>query len=463
MRIYYLSLSLVFFTWGACGQYQHSFQLNDASDQQQLQQRMTLQSVYHHSSPSGPTPGLFRRFDLSNLQQQQQRSDDSSYSISMVAGHYERLNKPTKNYLIQQADTHRQSLSSYHPRRIRWQHLKSLTATNMDILKESVYDWIPNVTNRSTILSLAMMTNNAYSGIDNTTDWYDLGEPWHLNTSFGWDSDGVRGHVFGNHNDSLFIISFKGTSVGLWKDGPTGEKDKINDNMLFSCCCARISRAWTPVCDCYQENEYICKNDCLEKNILMSEFYYDHAMAIYLDVVNLHPNATIWLTGHSLGGALASLVGQTYGVPAVSFEAPGNQLASIRLHLSHYKNMPVWQFGHSADPIWSGDCIGPSSSCWYGGFAMESKCHTGQVCEWDTVKEHGWRVDARTHRIRSVIEDILNQTEASFPLPKCNMIKNCSDCELWTYIDKRDGNQTTTSTTQTATATATEPPEDPWF
>ena len=48
--------------------------------------------------------------------------------------------------------------------------------------------------------------------------------------------------------------------------------------MLFSCCCARISRAWTPVCDCFQGNEYRCESHCLEKGIAKSELYYDHAL-----------------------------------------------------------------------------------------------------------------------------------------------------------------------------------------
>lgn len=53
--------------------------------------------------------------------------------------------------------------------------------------------------------------------------------------------------------------------------------------MLFSCCCARISRAWSPVCDCYQANEYRCENKCLQNKISDAELYYDNAM-----VKNIH-------------------------------------------------------------------------------------------------------------------------------------------------------------------------------
>ncbi|KAG1058148.1 hypothetical protein G6F46_003237 [Rhizopus delemar] len=306
---------------------------------------------------------------------------------------------------------------------------------------ESSIGLVPDIEQRESILALAQMTNNAYLDINlNETDWYDLGPQWQVNDSFGWDSDGIRGHVFTNEDNSLVVISIKGTSAGLWTGGPTGEKDKLNDNALFSCCCARISRAWTPVCDCYKNNDYICENSCLEKKISESELYYDNALELYKHIYNTYKGSTIWITGHSLGGALASLVGQTFGVPTVTFEIPGDRLASTRLHLPHAPGgrSPVWHFGHTADPIFVGVCTGPASSCWYGGYAMESRCHTGKVCIWDTVNKNGWRVDIRSHRVKDVIETILLKPE-EFPMPECVEEKDCEDCGLWQYYDERDG------------------------
>ncbi|ORY94077.1 Alpha/Beta hydrolase protein [Syncephalastrum racemosum] len=305
---------------------------------------------------------------------------------------------------------------------------------------ESFWGLVPDVKHRPSVLALAMMTNNAYTPEEQKDgpDWYDLGPSWTVNSTFGWDGDGIRGHIFGNADNSLLVVSIKGTSAGLWTGGPTGEKDKTNDNMLFSCCCARVSRAWRPVCDCYVGNSYECNAKCLEENLLHNELYYDHALEIYKDVSDRYPNATIWLTGHSLGGALASLVGLTFGVPTVTFEAPGEQLAARRLHLPALDWMPVWHFGHTGDPIFVGVCTGPFSSCWYGGFAMETRCHTGKVCVWDTVNDKGWRVDIRSHRVQDVIENILKK-EQDFDLPNCvSEDKHCADCGLWEFTDIRD-------------------------
>ena len=47
----------------------------------------------------------------------------------------------------------------------------------------------------------------------------------------------------------------------------------------------------------------------------------------------MYPGADIWIIGHSLGGAISSLLVATFGAPVVSFESPGEALAARRLHL----------------------------------------------------------------------------------------------------------------------------------
>ena len=85
---------------------------------------------------------------------------------------------------------------------------------------------------------------------------------------------------------------------------------------------------------------------------------------------------------------------------------------------------------------------GPWSSCWYGGFALETRCHTGKVCSWDTVNEHGWNVDIRSHRIGDVIERILKKPDEFPSMPDCQPeAEECADCQLWDYYDERDSLQ----------------------
>lgn len=54
-----------------------------------------------------------------------------------------------------------------------------------------------------------------------------------------------------------------------------------------------------------------------------------------------------------------------------------------------------------------GACTGTYSGCYAAGFALESKCHSGQTILYDTVTVKGWSVDVRTHRITEVINKVL--------------------------------------------------------
>lgn len=69
------------------------------------------------------------------------------------------------------------------------------------------------------------------------------------------------------------VLSIKGTSVPYIVGGPTTKKDKLNDNLLFSCCCARVGPTWSTVCGCY-EGGYKCDLTCLEKSLVEESLFY---------------------------------------------------------------------------------------------------------------------------------------------------------------------------------------------
>ncbi|RKP35025.1 Alpha/Beta hydrolase protein [Dimargaris cristalligena] len=281
------------------------------------------------------------------------------------------------------------------------------------------------------------MTANAYS-LPTDDLWFDLAnDQWYQNSSFGWDSDGLRGYVYGDDKNSTIVITIKGTSARffLGGDSETSARDKLNDNRLFSCCCARIDYSWSTVCDCYMSSGK-CNQQCLEDSLQSDDLYFQAAANLFLYVSDQYPQADIWLTGHSLGGSLAGLLGLTYGQPTVGFQAPGDRLAASRLHLpvgpgADMRKMPIFHFGHNADPLFVGSCNGGGSSCYYGGYAMESKCHIGSSCIFDTVREKGWRVNIGNHRIHKVLDEVLG--DESIPWPACEVDEECTDCSDWSF------------------------------
>ncbi|PPQ92249.1 hypothetical protein CVT25_008931 [Psilocybe cyanescens] len=317
----------------------------------------------------------------------------------------------------------------------------------------------PDVESRETLLELAKMTNNAY--LEPTDDgWYDLDKKWNvvrhlslvpiasltLNSKslpFGWepDDDGFRGHVFATPDNSTVVITIKGTSAGLFgSGGPTQKKDKFNDNLLFSCCCAHIDWTWTTVCGCYR-NGWKCDQNCLEHALISESLFYPIGTNLYNNVSYAFPNANIWVIGHSLGGALSSLIGITFGVPVVAFEAPGERLAATRLHLpSPPSTHHVTHVYHTADPIAMGTCNGILSSCAIGGYALETGCHVGKSIVYDTVSNASWSVDIRTHGIVQVIDKILSDpwppsVEIGREVPEAAVEVDCVECYSWEFGD----------------------------
>ncbi|KAF2828898.1 alpha/beta-hydrolase [Ophiobolus disseminans] len=320
----------------------------------------------------------------------------------------------------------------------------------------------PNVTDKETVLSFARMASNAYILEPNTGEWEDVGSGFNYTEDFGWESDGLRGHIFADTENSTVVIGLKGTSPAMFDGSETTTNDKINDNLFFSCCCGQGGQyLWRQVCDC-QTKAYTCNSTCLITALREKNRYYYAAMDLYHNATALYPDAEIWMAGHSLGGAVSSFLSLTFGHPAVTFEAvpeampasrlglpvpPGHQIGSLQQR----QFTGGFHFGHTADPIYMGQCNQATSVCTFGGYAMQSVCHTGKKCVYDTVKDFGWRVGIGTHKIVEVIRDVIMKYDEP---PKCEAYVNCTDCYTWDYFES-NGSETTTSSTTKFTMTST--------
>lgn len=332
------------------------------------------------------------------------------------------------------------------PLKVRKQ--SSIAATSAKIL--------PRPDDHETVKSFAIIAANTYQ--EDRGRWRNLTDYGAID-EFGWEGDGLRGHIFGTADESVLVISFKGTST-IFSGGDTASMDKYMDNLMFSCCCARVDVSWTPVCGCFL-GEHRCNDGCLQetlrqKNDILPPSYFDQAEAIVRLVRQRYPSSQtqLWFAGHSLGGAIAALMAVRFpGSAAITWESPGAVLYGSRLGLHGYpvglirweegggghqfedpeadmSAYPIWNFGLSSDPIFMGTCKGVSSGCYYSGYAMETKCRHGLSCLFNLTD---WkRNDLGTHRIDWILENVLSNPQ-NYPLPQCLPQPGCSECKSWKF------------------------------
>lgn len=84
-----------------------------------------------------------------------------------------------------------------------------------------------------------------------------------------------------------------------------------------------------------------------------------------------------------------------------------------------------------------GVCNGVGSTCALGGYALESRCHLGNVVLYDTVTKLKWSVGVGNHAIRTVI-DLLSQDfdpENGISVPAAEPQKDCVvSRQIWVFL-----------------------------
>ena len=220
---------------------------------------------------------------------------------------------------------------------------------------------------------------------------------------------------------------------------------------------------WKQVCSCMTDT-YTCNATCLSHSLRQKSHYYTAVRDLYHNVTARYPAAeTVWLSGHSLGGVVSALLGLTYGLPTLTFEAFPDALAAQRLglptppgyrigsHAARGASTGLHHFGHTADPIFMGTCNTASSFCSIAGYAFQGVCHTGVTCTYDTVGDLGWRVGIGTHKIGNVIRDVLERYDT---VPGCEEDVECQDCFNWRFFESNGSEPITSTSTVTSSSSS---------
>ncbi|KAI3482823.1 hypothetical protein L1887_54419 [Cichorium endivia] len=137
------------------------------------------------------------------------------------------------------------------------------------------------------------------------------------------------------------------------------------------------------------------------------------------------PRDTLILTygcpGHSLGGVVGSLLGLTYGLPVMTFEAYPDAMAASRLGLptppgyriGAHQSRPstgIHHYGHTADPIFMGTCNAATSLCTIAP-ATPCKANATQAAPASTTPSatSAGAPASAPHRIVNVIKDVIEK------------------------------------------------------
>lgn len=293
----------------------------------------------------------------------------------------------------------------------------------------------PNIISYNNVLTFAKMAYNAYLQNDDK-NWYNIG--FDNTYDLSGDNSSIRGYLFSNADSTVNVIAFKGTTLYL-STNDIYKDDKFNDNLYYSCCYYKQSNLFKD--DCKYENYKNYKNDTCKKSCYQnSTNYQNHYITIAQKIVRnlfeteiIPKNSLNIFIGHSLGGTLATVLGLVYNTFAVTFESPGEKHYFTHTDINYNKDAvnKIYHFGHNADIIFTGNCQGALSWCYLAGYVIQTKCHIGNVCEYDAIGKLGVKESILTHRLLFVIDSVI--TKWNDTLPDCEIKTDCLDCESWSF------------------------------
>ena len=69
---------------------------------------------------------------------------------------------------------------------------------------------------------------------------------------------------------------------------------------------------------------------------------------------------------------------------------------------------------------------------------METKCHIGSSCVYDTKSKLGWKSNIRNHALLPFIEEVIDRwdyiTMGKEDVANCIKEENCKDCQHWNFV-----------------------------
>jgi lipase ATG15 len=303
--------------------------------------------------------------------------------------------------------------------------------------------------NYSIIYDLIKISYNVYYDID-SSNWLNITLP--NVTDISVSKDGIRSYLFTNQLKKDVVIAFKGTTA-YWVTNnvlldnkmsnnmisqedicglSSSSNDKYNDNLFFSCCYYKQSGLFEKcnTCETKNGNENTCCKTCYKNSLNDTRNYINELQQIIeksKEIIDFD-NTNLYFTGHSLGGMLASISSMLYDKPAVSFETPGDY---------HYLKMvynitnlsKIYHFGHNSDPLFIGNC---GNLCSFLGYHVNTKCHSGYTCLYDSKNKLGLGESLLNHRIEYVTKHIVPNWEND--MPECVQDENCKECEDWVNV-----------------------------